>query len=264
MKTQFMKFFQSTTPIVLLIGSLIFIFLNSSEAVSNKIEFTTNHSSFSKTASSTIKLNIFAVLSSEIENAVKAASKDLLIQEGLTTLPQLGYQIHCTLYMTNYPPEIYGKLLNRIKKFCSTTRSFTVKTSGLHITKDNWLFINLEKNRNLQKLSDAIVELASPLRAPTTFIPELAKDNPEKVEMIQKYGSPNVFSQFEPHLTLLAKADATKLLRFVAKNSKNPLYGLPITGYITAIGIGEADKFGQIASAAIILPLLPPHEKIQK
>ncbi|RCK80717.1 MAG: hypothetical protein OZSIB_3030 [Candidatus Ozemobacter sibiricus] len=204
-----------------------------------------------------VKLNIFAVLSPEIEAAVRAVSQDLMDQEGLSTFPQLGFQIHCTLYMTNYPPAVLDELVSRVKAFAATTRAFPARTTRLQITKDNWFFLDLERDRNLQSLSDAIVGLASPLRSPTSFIPEWAKDNPEKVECIKQYGSPNVFSQFEPHLTLLANADGEALARFLAKNGKNPAYALPIAGQVIAIGIGEADRKGQIATPSAIFPLLP-------
>jgi hypothetical protein len=204
-----------------------------------------------------VKLNIFAVLSPEIEAAVRAVSQDLHDQEGLSTFPQLGFQIHCTLYMTNYPPSVLDELVSRIKTFAATTRAFPARTTRLQITKDNWFFLDLERDRNLQSLSDAIVGLASPLRSPTTFIPEWAKDNPEKVDCIKQYGSPNVFSQFEPHLTLLANADGKALARFLEKNGTNPAYALPIAGQVIAIGIGEADRKGQIATPTAIFPLRP-------
>ncbi len=204
-----------------------------------------------------VKLNVFAVLSPEIEAAARAVSQDLQTQEGLSTYPQLGFQIHCTLYMTTYPPAAQEDLVARIKELAATTRAFPARTTRLQITKDNWFFLDLERDRNLQSLSDAVVGVASPLRSPTSFIPDWAKDNPEKVEYLKQYGSPNVFAQFEPHLTLLANADRVALTRFLEKNGQNPAYALPIAGQVIAIGVGEADRKGQIATPTAIFPLLP-------
>lgn len=198
------------------------------------------------------KINIFAVLSPEIEAAAKACSQDLFDQEHLSTFPQQGFQIHCTLYMTNYPPAAVDHLKGLAASFAATVKPFPATTTGMSITKDNWFFLNVERDRNLQTLCDEVVRLASPLRSPTSFIPDWAKDNPEKVEYIKKYGSPNVFAQFEPHLTLLAKADGAALQRFAARNAQNPAYAPPIAGRVVGIGLGVADRNGQIATPTAV------------
>ena len=192
------------------------------------------------------KINIFAVLSSEIEEAAKSCSESLLVQEKLKTFPQQGYQIHCTLYMANYSPERVNSLKELVASFALTVRPFDATSSGMFVTKEHWLFLNIVKDRNLQTLSDTIVTLTAPLRSPNQFIPEWAKSSPEKLECIKKYGSPNVFVQFGPHLTLLANADGAALARFLQKNSANPAFGLPVKGRIIGIGLGIADEKGQV------------------
>ncbi len=67
----------------------------------------------------------------------------------------MGYQVHCTLYMTQYPAEARDKVRSKIKRLADGVREFRVSTTGLEITSGNWFFINLERNRNLQALSDA-------------------------------------------------------------------------------------------------------------
>lgn len=214
--------------------------------------------SFAQTASDTLqsqdllKINIFAVVSPNIENAVHAISQDLKEQEDLETFAYKGYQIHCTLYMTLYPPSALSELTQKVASFAQTVKKFPAKTNGMKITKNNWFFLDLYKDRNLQNLSDAVVNFASPLRAITNYIPEWVKDYPEKLEMIKQYGSPNVFSQFEPHLTLLSKSNGEVLARFYERNKQNPKYATPIEGEIIGIGIGIADKDGQIASPTAI------------
>ena len=46
------------------------------------------------------KINVFAVVSDEIETACREAATTLMQEEALESFPLQGFQIHCTLYMT--------------------------------------------------------------------------------------------------------------------------------------------------------------------
>ena len=46
------------------------------------------------------KINVFAVVSPEIETACLEAARTLMQEESLESFPLQGFQIHCTLYMT--------------------------------------------------------------------------------------------------------------------------------------------------------------------
>ncbi|NCB45753.1 DUF1045 domain-containing protein, partial [bacterium] len=140
------------------------------------------------------------------------------------------------------------------KRLADGVREFRVSTTGLEITSGNWFFINLERNRNLQALSDAVVKLLSPLRVPSDFIPDWAKSMPNKVEYISKYGSPNVFDEFNPHLTLTASTDGEKLANFLETHFESD-FAQNISGEIIAIGYGIADRNGQIEKPIEIFPL---------
>jgi len=200
------------------------------------------------------KINVFAVVSPNIESAFSDAAKALKEEEGLEAFPMMGYQIHCTLYMTQYPEGSKDKVLAMIEELASNTREFAVNSTGLEITSGDWYFMNIERNRNLQTLSDTIVEMLAPMRAKSDYIPEWAKEFPTKVEYISKYGSPNVYSEFNPHLTFLAKSDAEKLQRFNKKHADSA-FAKVIGGSIVAIGAGNADRDGQIKEPWKIFPL---------
>jgi len=200
------------------------------------------------------KINVFAVVSQNIESAFSDAAKALKEEEGLEAFPMLGYQVHCTLYMTQYPEGSKDKVLGMIEELASNTREFAVNSTGLEITSGDWYFMNIERNRNLQTLSDTIVEMLAPMRAKSDYIPDWAKEFPTKVEYISKYGSPNVYSEFNPHLTFLAKSDAEKLQRFNKKHADSA-FAKVIGGSIVAIGAGIADRDGQIKEPWKIFPL---------
>ena len=148
------------------------------------------------------KINVFAVVSENIEEAFKKAATVLNTEESLESFPLQGFQVHCTLYMTQYPEGMKEKVLEKVKEFAEKTNEFEIKTTGLEITDGDWFFMNLDRNRNLQTLSDSLVEILAPMRAKSDYIPEWAKKSPNKVEYISKFGSPNVYDEFNPHLTL--------------------------------------------------------------
>ena len=65
-----------------------------------------------------------------------------------------------------------------------------------------------QPNRCLQSLSDALVNNLHAYRTLNQTIPSWIYDLPNeeerkyKIELIDKYGSPNVFEQFQPHVTV--------------------------------------------------------------
>jgi len=209
-------------------------------------------SAFAQAASSpapipeTLKLNVFALVSDNLETMAHKAGEAVQKEEHLDAYPAIGYQVHCTLYMTQYSPEKLTVVQGIIASLAETIKPFPVTAAGISATKDFWLFINLEKNRNLQTLSDTLVQKLCDHRFPSSYIPEWVKQYPQKLEYITKYGSPNVFAEFEPHLTLLAKSDPQKVSGFVTRHANDKDFGRPKRGRIIGIGIGEADKAGQI------------------
>ncbi|HNX74272.1 MAG TPA: 2'-5' RNA ligase family protein [Candidatus Rifleibacterium sp.] len=202
------------------------------------------------------KINVFAVVSGEIETACHDAATALMNEEALESFALKGYQVHCTLYMTQYPANSLDKVAAIVTDLASNTREFEIQSTGLEITSGNWFFMNLERNRSLQTLSDQVVEKLAALRHPSNFVPEWAKDNATKVEYITKYGSPNVYAEFNPHLTLLAQSDGSKLQRFMQKHATDT-FNKPITGRVVAVGLGIADRDGQMQTPYKILPLQP-------
>lgn len=202
------------------------------------------------------KINVFAVVSKNIEDSFTEAARILNEEEQLESFPLQGYQIHCTLYMTQYPTEVQAEIQQKVASLASTTKVFDINTTGLEITDGDWFFMNLDRNSNLQTLSDTVAEQLSPLRLPSDYVPEWAKSSPNKVDYIKKYGSPNVYEEFNPHLTFLPKSDGEKLKNFLKKHSDKS-FCQPIKGQIVAIGIGIADKNGQMKEPLQVYPLQP-------
>ena len=205
----------------------------------------------------TKKFNVFVVFSENIEQQARTVSQALKDQEGLDTFPQLGFQIHCTLYMTRYAPEKADDLKAFVASLSRSIRAFPAKTTELHQTKDNWFFLNIDRDRNLQNLCDTVVRALAPWRAPSDQVPDWLNSYPEKMEFFKEFGSPNVFSQFEPHLTLLSRSDGEKLTRFMAKNAGDKTISGSVSGTAFGLGLAEADGAGQMKEGITIFPFTP-------
>lgn len=201
-----------------------------------------------------LKINVFAVVSDNIEAEFKNAADLLYEEEEIETFPKSGMQVHCTLYMTGYPHDAKDEIIEKVKELAAKTIQVPITTSGLEITAGNWFFLNLTRTRDLQTLSDTVLSILSPLRAKSDFVPEWAKSFPSKLDNIKLYGSPNVLGEFSPHLTFLASADRTQLENF-SKRHTDSSFAQQIEGKVIAIGIGEADAAGQIEAPWHIFPL---------
>ncbi|WP_352339710.1 hypothetical protein, partial [Psychrobacter sp. 16-MNA-CIBAN-0192] len=88
---------------------------------------------------------------------------------------------------------------------------FPITAEGFSVTKSNWAFINLQPSRQLQRLSDEITLAIEPLRERNVTVPTWVKNYPNKLTAFKRYGSPNVFQNFQPHLTLLANEKSPQL-----------------------------------------------------
>lgn len=205
-------------------------------------------------ADETDKINVFCVMSENIEAEVKVATVDLKVTENIETFALKGYQPHCTLYMTAYPKGRQKLVATIVRRIANTTKQFPINTKGIEVAASDWLFMGIENNKELQSLCDEVATRLAFLRAKSDYVPAWAKSMPAKVECIKKYGSPNVFSQFDPHLTLLAKSDGEMLKRFKTY-CEDKIYNKPVSGKVVAIGYGLADRDGQIKTPIEVFPL---------
>ena len=105
----------------------------------------------------------------------------------------------------------------------------------------------------LQMLSDSIVDgLNKFIKRPPT-IPDWVWTLPEpqrsrKLEMIRRYGSPNVYSEFQPHVTVgydattptnsTAKRARERVMNRIADMMPKPCGGMIRTGAVGKVGIG--------------------------
>lgn len=193
------------------------------------------------TLAKSISMDVFAIPSQPVITLVKQTS-DSLKKEGIDTFYEQGLPVHATLYLTDFPEGSEDAIKAAVKKIVAQHQAFPIKAQGFTVTPSNWAFINLELSSKLQRLADEITLAIEPLRDHQAALPGWVKNYPNKLEAFKRYGSPNVFQNFQPHLTLLANEQSPKLANFAIKMHATP----PIAeGKIIGLGIGIADENGQ-------------------
>lgn len=159
---------------------------------------------------------------------------------GVDSLYKQDYVVHLTLYLTDYNNDKLPQIKAVVDKLAAQTKPFKVKFNGIHATGGNWLMLDAEKSTTLQALADEATNALLPLRDTNAPIPNWAKNLPAKVKSFQQYGSPNVFQNFDPHITLTTPANKIALSQFFRAY---PF--APFSGTVKGIGITAPNALGQ-------------------
>eukprot|EP01086_Lenisia_limosa_P008301 TRINITY_DN2941_c0_g1_i1.p1 TRINITY_DN2941_c0_g1~~TRINITY_DN2941_c0_g1_i1.p1 ORF type:complete len:226 (+),score=59.64 TRINITY_DN2941_c0_g1_i1:54-680(+) len=150
-------------------------------------------------------LNIHIKLGYSLENYCIAANAKLTecCPENKVELHN-RMQPHITLYLTSFTdPEA---VISKLKALAPTLKRTMVTPKDIEtIGAFGMWFTDL--NSEMQALSDDIVNATKEFIVPNQPVPEWVKHLPEpmrskKIHYIKAYGSPNVFDQFQPHITL--------------------------------------------------------------
>lgn len=191
---------------------------------------------------SNVNYNIFVKLDQEAEKSVSHISEGLKKEVGLDSLYSQGYVIHLTLYLTEYEKDKLEDLKRVVDEVASKAKPFEIEFKKVFKTGSNWFMLDNDKHPTLQSLSDEVVHLASKYRAKDAVIPGWAKNIPNKVKAFNSYGSPNVFLEFNPHVTLMVGRPeiSDKLDKFLEVYKFSPF-----KSKVIAMGIAEVDNSGQ-------------------
>ena len=206
--------------------------------------------SFTSQAES-VSVNIFAVPSKAIEKTVASVS-DELRENGMESFYARGFPTHVTLYLTNFDDKTMPAILDEVKALSAQQAPVPLTANGITVTSGNWVFVDTERSHELQRLADTVTMALAPLRDMNTPLPGWVSAYPLKKAAFVRYGSPNVFQNFEPHMTLLAAEQSAALAAVAEKMKAKPPYA---EGKITAIGVGLADDKGQISKVLKVFPL---------
>ncbi|TCN79616.1 2'-5' RNA ligase family protein [Shewanella fodinae] len=186
-------------------------------------------------------LDVYAIPSKPIVQLVSDTSKQLATY-GMQSFYQQGRPVHITLYLTAFPDASDAAIKQAVQQLSQQYQPIPLIAKGFTVTKGNWAFIDVERSRELQRLADKVTLALEQLRDPNPVLPEWVKAYPGKLAAFERYGSPNVFQNFEPHLTLLAAEKNPQLVKFQQLMQQQ----IPrANGEIIGLGIGVTDEWGQ-------------------
>lgn len=189
----------------------------------------------------TTSYNLFLIPSHNVNKTVSTISNQLKKQQ-LSSLYSQGYLPHITLYLTEYPTTNLKLIKQQAQLLASRWHRFDLTLNHIKRTKGDWLMLSVSNTRELQRLADTAAISVSPLRTMHPQVPTWVSHYPQKLAAFQRYGSPNVFTHFEPHITLLPQTDPQKLTQFMAH------YGdkfQPVSFKALGIGIAAVNSNGQ-------------------
>ena len=204
-----------------------------------------------------VSVDIYAIPSPEIVAEVARAS-DELGKLGMKTFHARGQAVHATLYLTQYPASALPRLKRAVASLARAHRPFSLIVDGAQRSPTNWLFLRIAPSAALQRLADETTLAAEPLRDHDLAPPAWMKDYPAKLPAFERYGSPNVFMQFDPHLTLLANETSPALASYMAKAAQQPPRA---QGQVRGIGIALVDANGQIMQVLAEYRFAPRHRQ---
>ena len=188
---------------------------------------------------SNVNYNVFVIMDNNATRNVENISKGLK-DVGIESLYSKGYAVHLTLYLTEYKPEALKTIKDTVNKIANQTKSFDIEFYRLRKTGGNWFMLDAQNNETIQQLADEITVSLNKYRAKDAQVPDWAKSIPEKVKSFNLYGSPNVFMNFDPHITLLTPEDSAKIDEFTGKYDFKPF-----KSKVIGIGIAQVDDLGQ-------------------
>jgi 2'-5' RNA ligase len=197
-------------------------------------------------------IDVFVLPPAQIEDLVGKAGNELA-NVGLQTLYRRGFLPHVTLYLSAYERKDLGLVRQRVRQLAARFQPFDMHASGCSLTPSHWLFIDVQADKPLRELADTATIMLSPLHDVHQPAPAWLKDAPHKLESFQRFGSPNVFADFQPHLTQLAHDSSPALTTWFKTGA---CHGWSAEGPAAAIGFAPVDADGQVLRGqAEIYPL---------
>lgn len=124
--------------------------------------------------------------------------------------PFLNHHLmHATLYLAEYSTTKIDEVVEAARQLACHSVPVPIEITGMSLTSGNYVMLDINnkatpQNPPLQQLSDKATVMLSNLRDYNAPIPDWARNIPVKRKAFEHYGSPNVFFEFNPHLSLMA------------------------------------------------------------
>jgi len=192
------------------------------------------------------RLNVIFMVDDESRKKVlNLANKIGVGREEIFHIDDKNYFAHITVYSPEFSKKNIPKIIETVEKMSKETGKLglsIVRFSG----EDGSVIIELEKTSRMKKIHETVVGALNHFRngkIREKYLNRIKekKYGKEQVEMIEKYGYPNVLKLYRPHLTLGRLISQEVAARVVANlNSSNTLKAIEIV----KMGISEMGSNG--------------------
>jgi len=214
-------------------------------------------------------VNVFLQFTPQIGQQIDGFNQ-VLSKEGVwkkyDTQPLIdSHAVHLTLYLTTYNTKNIPEIIKIVKEDAKTMHQFNISTSGIVASTSNFVMLNVDNSKNsdgtnnfMQQYSDKVTGDLAPIRYLQSTIPAWASSIPDKEASYQLYGSPNVYTQFVPHFSILVAnvSPANEATYLSDMNACIKEYNFqPVTATAVSIGVGYADANGQVTKVLASFPL---------
>lgn len=183
----------------------------------------------------------------KFDNSLK---KTNILKQYNVTLFIINHPVHLTLYLTSFQSKHIADIESQLDTIAKNIKSFDIKTTGFSASKSGFVMLDIQNSSYIQKLSDKVITNLSKYRDKDYPMPSWVKYYPSKQQSFKKYGSPNAFAEFTPHLSILAADLQNEKIRVSFEKDFNKVINKidlkPASFKIKAIGLGEVDKYGQV------------------
>lgn len=162
---------------------------------------------------------------------------------------------HITLYLTDFKDGMEDKIVLTLKNMMQNNARFRISSNELMINGPYAMY-NIEKNESIQALSNHIVLSLTRYKDSNQTVPDWVYKLPEptkskKIRYVQEYGSPNVFDEFDPHITVgydeFTPAHERKQVLESDWGCENVLS--------LNVGVGITGQYGTVVHEIAVLPL---------
>lgn len=207
--------------------------------------------------------NVYLIPDTTADKYVKEFDKSLTetnVLEKYRTTPFIkNHPVHLTLYLTSFQSKYIKDIESQLANLAKNTEPFYIETTGFSAGKSGFVMLDIKNSQSLQQLSNSVISNLAKYRDKDYPAPSWVKFYPSKLASFEKYGSPNAFAEFNPHISILAANLQTDQERDSFDKGFNEIIKdtklKPISFKIKAIGFGEVDENGQVTKTLHIYKL---------
>ncbi|MEY8767383.1 2'-5' RNA ligase family protein [Francisella philomiragia] len=207
--------------------------------------------------------NVYLIPDTTADKYVKefddSLAKTNILEKYKTTPFIKNHPVHLTLYLTSFQSKYIKDIESQLADLAKNTEPFYIETTGFSAGKSGFVMLDIKNSQSLQQLSNSVISNLAKYRDKDYPTPSWVKFYPSKLVSFEKYGSPNTFAEFNPHISILAANLQTDQERDSFDKDFNEIIKdtklKPISFKIKAIAFGEVDENGQVTKTLHIYKL---------